>query len=203
MQGEHIITGITKLSGGRFQVEADGELRFALYAGELRTYGIAEGVEISGESLEELFLDVLTKRAKARCMNLLKSRPYTEHQLREKLRQGLYPETVVDEALAYVKSFRYMDDRRYVEDYVAYYGESRSRGRITQDLLKKGVDGDLVDEVYEEIPEEDLPDESALMERWLQKKQYDRERAGYQERQRMGAFLYRKGFSPDKIESVL
>lgn len=203
MQGEHTITGITKLSMGRCQVEVDGELRFALYAGELRAYGMEEGAEISGEALDEMFSDVLTKRAKSRCMNLLKSRPYTEHQLREKLRQGLYPETVADAALEYVKSFRYIDDRRYVKDYIAYYGESRSRGRITQDLLRKGIAKELVDEACREDPAEELPDETVLMERWLQKKHYDREHADYRERQKMGAFLYRKGFSPDQIEGVL
>lgn len=203
MREEHIITGVTKLSKGRCQVEIDGELQFALYQGELRTYRIAEGEVISGEALEEIFSEVLVKRAKLRCMNLLKSRPYTEYQLKEKLRQGFYPDEAVIAALEYVKSFRYIDDRSYAKDYITYYSGSRSRGKITQDLLKKGIGKELVDEVYGEEPEEELPDESALIKRWLRKKNYDRESADYRERQKMGAFLYRKGFSADKIEKLL
>ena len=203
MQEEHIITGVAELSGGRYQIEVDGELRFALYRGEMRGCHITEGERISGEALDGIFSGVLTKRAKSRCMNLLKSRPYTEHQLREKLRQGLYPEAVRDAALQYVKSFRYIDDRRYVKDYIEYYGESRSRGRITQDLLRKGIGKELVAEVYQEDLAEELPDEAVLMERWIQKKHYDRESADDQERRKMGAFLYRKGFSLDKIGKLL
>ena len=54
--------------------------------------------------------DVLLKRAKLRCMNLLKSRDYTEYQLRMKLRQGVYPEDIIDAAVAYVASYGYVND---------------------------------------------------------------------------------------------
>lgn len=203
MWEENIITSVTELSRGRYKVELDGGLRFALYSGELHTYHIKAGEGISGEALEEILTEVLPKRAKLRCMNLLKSRPYTEYQIREKLRQGFYPEAVIDNAVAYVKSFHYIDDRCYVKDYVVYYSESRSRGRITQDLIKKGIAKELINAVYEEDLEEELPDETILMQRWLRKKNYDKDSADYQERQKMGAFLYRKGFSLDKIERII
>lgn len=203
MQEENIITGIIGLSGGRYKIEIDGEIRFVLYKGELHTYHIKEREPIAEEVLTEISSRVLPKRAKLRSMNLLKSRTYTEHQLREKLRQGFYPEAVIDEAVDYVKSFHYIDDRQYAKDYIVYYSESRSRGRITQDLIRKGITKELINEVYGEEIEEDLPDETLLMEKWIQKKNYDRDAADYKERQKMGAFLYRKGFSPDKIEKMI
>lgn len=203
MQEVNIVTAITALTKGRYRIEIDGEPGFVLYRGELHTYGLKEGERISEKDLEEILSELLPKRAKLRSMNLLKSRPYTEHQIREKLRQGFYPEAVIDEALEYIKSFHYIDDRRYVKDYIVYHCESRSRGRIEQDLCRKGIDRDLIRAVYEEDLEEELPDETVLMEKLLQKKKYDRDHADYQERQKMGAFLYRKGFSLDKIEKIL
>lgn len=203
MQEENIITDVAGLSGGRYKIEIDGEIRFVLYRGELNTYHIKAGEEISGEDLEEILAEVLPRRAKLRSMNLLKNRMYTEHQIREKLRQGFYPEAVIDEAVEYIKSFRYIDDRRYAKDYITYYSESRSRGRIEQDLLKKGIGRELIREVYEEDMAGELPEETDLIQKWLQKKNYDRDHAGYQEKQKMGAFLYRKGFSMDMIEKNL
>lgn len=204
MQEENIVTGITAFSKGRYKVDIDGQFRFVLYRGELHTYHLKEGERISEESLEEILSKVLPKRAKLRSMNLLKGREYTEYQIREKLRQGLYPEEVIDEAVEYVKSYHYIDDRRYAKDYIVYYSESRSRGRIEQDLLRKGISRELIHKVYEEdLCEENLPDEIPLIEKWLEKKSYDKESAGYQERQKMGAFLYRKGFSLDNIERIL
>lgn len=204
MQGDHIITGITALSKGRYKIEVDGECGFVLYRGELKAYHIREGEEISGEFLEEILSEILPRRAKLRSMNLLKSREYTEYQLREKLRQGIYPEAVIDEAIEYLKSYHYIDDRRYVKDYITYYSESRSRGRIEQDLLRKGICRDLIRTVCEEDLEEDkLSDEILLMKKLLEKKNYRAESADYPERQKLKAFLYRKGFSLDNIEKIL
>ncbi len=203
MQEENIITDVMEISKGRYRVEVGGELRFALYQSELHACHIKAGEGISGEMLHEILTEILPKRAKLRSVNLLKSRSYTEYQLREKLRQGLYPETVIDEAVEYVKSFQYINDRRYVKDYIVYYSGSRSRGRITQDLIKKGIPREMINAVYEEELADELPDETALMERWLRKKNYDKDCADYQEKQKMGAFLYRKGFSLDKIEKII
>ena len=204
MQTDNIITAVTEFSKGRYKVEIDGQFRFVLYRGELHTYHIKAEERISDEVLNEILTEILPKRAKLRSMNLLKSRTYTEHQIREKLRQGFYPEEVIDEAVEYVKSFHYIDDRCYVKDYIVYYSESRSRGRIEQDLFKKGISKDLIRAVYEEdLCEEKLPDETILIEKWFEKKNYNKETASYQERQKMGAFLYRKGFSLDNIEKSL
>lgn len=204
MQEEHIITGITALSKGRYKIDIDGQFRFVLYKGELHTYHVKEGERISDGFLEEILSEVLPKRAKLRSMNLLKSREYTEYQIREKLRQGLYPEEAIDEAVEYVKSYRYIDDRRYAKDYIVYYSESRSRGRIEQDLFRKGISKELIRTVYEEdLSGENLPDEIPLIEKWLEKKGYNKENADYQEKQKMGAFLYRKGFTLDNIEKIL
>lgn len=165
MQDGYIITSVTGLGRGRYKIELDGEIRFVLYKGELQTYHVKTGERMSGEAAEEIMTGILPGRAKLRSMNLLKSRPYTEYQIREKLRQGFYPEQAIDEAVAYVKSFHYIDDRCYVKDYITYYSESRSRGRITQDLMRKGIARELINAVYEEDLEGELPDETALMER--------------------------------------
>lgn len=204
MQEENIVTGITALSKGRYKIDIDGQFRFVLYRGELHTYHMREGERIPDEFLRKILSEVLPKRAKLRSMNLLKSRAYTEYQIREKLRQGLYPEEAIDEAVEYVKSYHYIDDRRYAKDYIVYYSESRSRGRIERDLFQKGINKELIRTVYEEdLSGENLPDEVPLMEKWLEKKSYDKETADYREKQKMGAFLYRKGFSLDNIEKIL
>lgn len=204
MQKDKIITSVIKISKARYKIAIDGQFRFVLYKGELHAYHIQEGERISEEALEEILAKVLPKRAKLRSMNLLKSHAYTEYQIREKLRQGFYPERAIDEAIEYLKSFGYINDRRYVKDYILYYSESRSRGRIEQDLFRKGISKDMIHSVYaEDLGEEKLPDEISLMEKLLLKKHYDKENADYQEKQKMGAFLYRKGFSLGNIEKML
>ncbi len=90
-----------------------------------------------------------------------------------------------------------------MKDYITYYSESRSRGRIEQDLLRKGICRNLIRTVCEEDLEDKLPDEILLMKKLLEKKNYRAESADYLERRKLKAFLYRKGFSLDNIEKIL
>lgn len=199
-----IVTDISPMNKSRYKVDINGCFSFILYKNELFRYGIRIGEELSEEVHDEIMETVLPRRAKLRCMNLLKSREYTEYQLREKLRQGFYPKKVIEEAIDYVKSFRYVDDRQYTKNYIVYYSESRSRGRIEQDLMRKGVDRELIREVYRsELREEKLPDEKQLMEKLLEKKHYNKETADYGSRQKIASYLYRKGFSTDSICEVI
>ena len=122
------VTEIQELTKSRSKIVIDQEFAFVLYKGELRQYGIKLGQDLSEETFDEIMTEVLPKRAKLRAMNLLKSRSYTEAQLRTKLQQGGYPETVIAEALAYVASFHYTDDLQYALDYITENEHRKNNG---------------------------------------------------------------------------
>ena len=137
-------------------------------------------------------------------MNLLQKREYTTAALREKLRDGEYPEACVEEAVAYVESYGYVDDLRYARDFIVYNLDRKSRTRIEQDLMRKGIQKDTVRAVFEELEEEGTrQDEASMIRTLLDKKKYDAKNADAQEKQRMYAFLYRKGFHADAINRAL
>ena len=144
----------------------------------------------------------LYKRAKLRCMHLLEKRNYTEKQLRDKLRLGKteYTQDMIDQAIDYVKSYHYVDDGRFANQYIACMKTRKSRRQIRQELLQKGVAKELVEQAFEES--EAVP-ETELIEMWLQKKHYDPQEADMKERQRMYAFLMRKGFSGEEIRKAM
>ena len=104
------VTEIMELSKSRSKVYIDQEFAFVLYKGELRLYKLREGQEISEVTYQTIMNEVLPKRAKLRAMNLLQSRDYTTAKLRQKLKQGLYPDAVIEQALDYVASYHYTDD---------------------------------------------------------------------------------------------
>lgn len=193
------VTEIEALSKTKVKVCMEDGESFALYKGELRKLQIEKGGDIS-DALFQCIEEILHKRAKLRCMNLLKSRDYTEQQLRIKLRQGLYPSCVIDEALAYVKSYGYVDDIRYAGAYIAYATAGKSRRQIENHLLEKGVSREAIAQAWAQCAgEERLTDESAAIEKLLVKKRYDSRSATYADRQKMIGFLYRRGFSMEKI----
>lgn len=198
------VTKIKEINKSRMQIELDGEFAFVLYKGELATYGIQEERDLSEESYQEIMTRVLPKRAKLRAMNLLKSRSYTTSQLREKLQAGKYPGSVIEEAVRYVASFGYVDDARYAADYIEYNKEQKSKTRIFTDLYKKGIEKTVMEEAWERIIGDNRPElEKEQICRWIQKKHFSPETASPEEKQKMMAFLYRKGFSIETIRSTL
>lgn len=199
-----LITQILEASRSRCRIYLDGQFAFVLYKGELHQFHIVEGQELPAESYREISSVLLPKRAKLRCMNLLRSKDYTRKQLQDKLAQGEYPQACIDEAIAYVESFGYLDDLRYARDYIEYHMDSRSRGRMEMDLMRKGIDRNLIGQAFEELDERGVAqDETGMIRELLNKKKYCAETATKQEQQRMYGFLYRRGFQADKIAREL
>lgn len=198
-----MVTDLKELSRSRSKVYLDGVFAFVLYKGELRKYQIQPGSELSEEAEQEILTVLLPKRAKLRCMNLLLSREYTERQLRDKLEQGFYPQPVVDEALEYVKSFRYVDDRRYAAHFIECHLADRSRQRIRMDLLRRGIAGGIIEEELSAAAEDELnPKEGELLARLLEKKHYSAEMT-MQEKQKIFSHLLRKGFQSEDIRRAM
>ena len=199
-----IVSEIRELDKKRSKIFIDGEFAFVLYKGEIRDYRIRQGEEIDYASYRQITEDLLPKRAKLRAMNLLQKRDYTEKQLRDKLSEGQYPPQIIDEAVDYVKSYRYLDDDRYARDYITYHMESRSRARITQDLAGKGISKDVILSVMEELYEGDDGDaELSQVRQLLVKKRYDPDNSDFKEKQKVIAFLLRKGYSMSTIRKAM
>lgn len=198
------VTMLSEVSASRVKVYIDEQPAFVLYKGELRKYGLREGEPIGEKIYEELIHEVLPKRAKLRCMNLIKSRDYTREQMKDKLEQGGYPEPVIEEALDYAASGRYIDDLRYAENFITCSHEKKSRRRIENDLLQKGIPTETIARAWVQWENDgNVQDEAEQIRTLLAKKHFDAETADRKELQKMYAFLARKGFDGDKIRRAL
>ena len=200
-----LVTQVTELSKSRSKVYIDQEFAFVLYKGELRLYHIKEGQQLSEEDYRTIMQEVLPKRAKLRAMNLLQGREYTTAQLRTKLQQGFYPTEIIEQAIAYVAGFHYIDDLRYAVDYITYHEDSRSKRRIEQDLQGKGIPAATMEEAWQVWRENGgEQDEQRMIREQLHKKHYDPEaETDWKERQKIYAFLARKGFSAEAIRKAI
>lgn len=198
------ITEITALNRSRYRVTLDEENAFVLYGGELRRFQIKQGGELPEEAYRQIFQEILPKRARLRCMNLLKARDYTRRQLADKLRQGEYPAEIIEDALVYVESYGYVDDGNYARNFIECHMGTRSRKRIENDLQQKGIPRKLIALAFDELLEEGMEiDETAQIQKFLLKKNFHTRTATDAERQKMYGFLYRKGFCADAIRRAL
>jgi len=88
-----------------------------------------------------------TRTAYASALRRLARRDHSEHELREALRTEGQTHEDVEDALARVKSARYLDDRTYAERYTRsrLQGQRQGRIKIRQGLRTRGVAGELVE----------------------------------------------------------
>ena len=179
----------------------DDEFAFVLYKGELFKYQIRKGEEISEETIAGIKNEVLIKRAKLRAMHLLNAMPRTEQQLREKLMQGEYPEDVIEVAVSYVKSFGYINDEAYIRNFIISRKNRKSKREIVMLLGQKGLRGELVDNIVEEMYAEES--ELSTIKEIMRKKRWNPSEMEEKEKQKMLAYLMRKGFSYEEIRRAL
>lgn len=190
------VVQIEKLGNGKRRIRFDNGNSLILYYSETRGCKLEEGAYISYQTYEHLLKEVVGKRAKKRALHLLEQMDRTEQQLREKLRFSEYPESCVDDAIAYVKSFHYLDDQRYAEAFTRYKKEKLSRQQIKQKLMRKGVSRDIVADAIE--TEYDV-DESVHIRSLLEKKHFSNDEADEGEFRRVYNYLLRRGFRSSDI----
>ena len=195
------VTGIEPCTKTKFKIYIEGKFAFVLYKGELSRYGLRKSGEISEETVQKIRMEVILKRAKLRAMHLLEDMDRTEASLREKLRQGLYPQDMIDMAIEYVKSFGYLNDARYAENFIRSRQNSKSRKEIQAALLQKGVSSELIGQAMELCYEDG--DEEAAIRSILRKKKFDPCTSEEREKQRIYAYLARKGFRYETVRQVI
>ena len=141
--------------------------------------------------------------ARRKAMRLLEHMDRTERGLREKLRQSGFSPLAVDYALAYVGSYGYIDDERYARTYIAYRMNTKSRQKIIQELVAKGVDKETASAAWEEEAALNMPDEREILYRTVEKKYAPDTELDEKEMRRLQGYLVRRGFSFSDIKSVL
>ena len=202
-----VITDIIPVTKQKYKITTDEQLTFVLYKGELSSYQLEVDAELTEAVWEDIYL-VLVKRAKLRAMHLLTKMDYTEGELYQKLMQGGYTESAVNCAIEYVKSYHYLDDKRYVQKYMEQ-PNNKSRRQKEFELERKGISKDLIRQWEAERVEEhgsDMDagrtDETVLIRNLLEKRCKNPQNADEKEKMKHYGYLARKGFSSSDIMQV-
>lgn len=142
---------------------------------------------------EERFL-----RGRKKAMSLLNHNDRTTWELQDRMERAGFDEEVIADAIAYVRSFHYLDDLRYAIRFAEIYSESRSIQRIRQDLQKRHVSEEHITAALENIAWDDSAALKKELGRLLRSRR-EEEPLSYEEKQKLAAKLYRKGFRTDAI----
>lgn len=147
------------------------------------------------------------RRSRVKALDLLKFSDRSESELRRKLHEKGFTDPAIDDAIAYAYSYHYLDDVRYAENFIRNHRDSYSAMVIRQKLMQKGVDSADInaafDNIAEEASEDDNDAELNAAVSALRKKMRSVSSDDPSEGQKLLAYMYRKGFTPDITKKAL
>lgn len=143
------------------------------------------------------------KKARRKAMQLLEHMDRTEKGLYDRMRQAGFTIEAVEDAMSYVKSYGYINDSRYAVNYISYRMNAKSRQKIIQELVQKGIDRQTALEAWEEAAGLEEPDETAVLRSTVEKKYPPGSELDEKEMRRLHAYLARRGFQYGDISQVL
>lgn len=193
-----LVTALEEYTKGRYKIYLDEQFAFVLYKGELRRFKIKLDSELIDVDYEEIRNEIILKRAKRRTLYLLKDMDRTELQVRSKLKEGFYPEDIIDKAIDYAKGYHYIDDENYARRYIEYKSATKSKRVICLELSNKGISKEAIDTIYNEMQ---LNDDTAII-KLIKKKRFDINETDKEQLRKMYMFLSRKGFRYEDIDSA-
>ena len=145
-------------------------------------------------------MDVLV-RAQNAAIGMLGRRMLTCRELCDRLCRKGYDKDVAETVVEQFLSVGYLDDRRYIELYLADGVNLNAKGiyRIKQELLQKGVSGTLIDEVLETA---EFDTKEALL-RYIEERQLLQGVHSRKDLEKLKARLVRRGYSLFEIRDCL
>ncbi|MGD0499167.1 MAG: regulatory protein RecX [Bryobacteraceae bacterium] len=140
-------------------------------------------------------------------LKILGGRACSSGEMREKLRRRAARAGDVDDVIARLKEYRYLDDRQFAEGFAAarLANDKLGRIRVVQDLRRRRVAPALAESAagraYQQV------DEQALIEEWIRRKYRTAPREGLfaEEKDLAAAYrrLLRAGFRTGEIVRAL
>lgn len=193
------VTAIVPVDKRKCKVFLGEDFAFVLYKSEAARFHIEEENDLSEQTYEKIKEEILLKRARDRALYLLQSQGRTKAEMIQKLQKDGYPDDVIREVMSFLEEYHFVDDSSYTENYIHVNKSRKSSRQIVFELQQKGVDKDTISRMFEEAPINEDDTVRAL----LKKKTGGQIPADWKERQKLAAFLGRKGFSFDVIQRVL
>src|SRR5690606_11465985 len=133
--------------------------------------------------------------------NLLSYRPRSAHEIRQKLEKKGYEEFVIETAIERMTNMKYLDDRAFARFWTERRNRSIPRGKqaLRYELRNKGVSDAILRELLEDMVDE----QSGAYEAAQKRIRRMRGKTQFEFKQKVGAFLQRRGFNYEAVNQAL
>ena len=149
------ITGIEGRKKSMTALYIDGEYAVSVDTMTFLSVGKKVGSEITDDELYELIETSKYNRAKEKALYLIEYRNRTKKELYDKL-VVLFGENASERAIERLEELGLINDEKYAREYAEVLLERKgfSRQRAEFELMKKGIDKDVIEEILDELEPE-------------------------------------------------
>lgn len=192
-----IITDIQfqKKNKKRVSIFVDGQFVTGMESIVAASNGLKVGVAVDQEQIEALAFESQKSEAFDKALKIVSIAMKTEKEIRDNLTKKQYSRRVIDYCVDKLKEYGYLSDLNYATAYVKTYAESKGVNKIKLDLINKGIDKQIIQDVTEVLSDQTDAATSAA-------EKYVRTHKGAT-RQKVMQHLYSKGFSYSDIYSAV
>lgn len=182
----------------RKKIFVDNEYFSNLTLQIIEKYNLIIGAEIQYSKLIEIMLDSEKNIAKEKLFNYLSKSMKTKNEAVIYLKKAGFHNKVIAYAVDIALSYRFLDDKKYCEIYIDCNKENKGIRRIRQELSTKGIDKELINEVFDNIEIDEYQSAIKIAEKFIVKKQNDSKI-----REKTIRYMMSKGFNWSIIEQVI
>ena len=196
---EYKVEEVSQFKGETLRIDFDTREPIFINTSVVYDLGIRVGKIMTDEDIEAALGRNDYRRARERALYLLDERDYGYVEMFKKLENN-YSEDVCYEVVNNLSELGLIDDRRYARKCAEYYLVTKQRGkyRAREEMRRRGIPADLIDEALEEFSEGTYERLSELVA-----KKYARKLSEENGINKVKAALARQGFSYDEINAVL
>ena len=150
------ITEIQKIGkGARYRLYLDGNFYGIFEAEILARHSLKSGESYDDEFFENLKIENGDYACFDRGLSILEKGAKSEKMLRDYLKEKGYPKECIQRACDKLKSYGYIDDEAFCENFISIYKDVKSKRKMKMDLLVKGINENIIEEKLEELSEDD------------------------------------------------
>ena len=194
---------LQKRNKDRVNIYLDNEYAFSISMELVYKESLKPKMEIDVERLK----DIADKEGYLKCKNtalrIIERSFKTEKEIRDKLKEKEYTDNQIEKTIEFLREYNFINDESYAKAYINDKLASRGRQKIKYDLIKKGVDRNLIDEKLSCIDSDDEKNTAFN----LAKKKYNSIKKSESDTYKLSGKLYRflmsKGYNYELVKDVV
>ncbi len=199
---------VQKKHPSRRSIFLDGEF-FCGISDELAAkFHLKTGMEIDEGELKTLLHEGEFSKAKNYVYRIIARRMYTSKEIRNKLIERGYIDEIIQDVIATMERYGYVNDEVYAEEWVKSRMKSKPKGKIAlrQELARKGIDKSIIEDALGQAFDESTEADMALVLAQRKISSYSKDDPAAA-RRKLQSFLLRRGFGygivKDAVEQVM